>query len=174
MPFANGLGNKYDLGTGFTPVNMATAANTGKRLYMGGLDAVDVVLIKGAGTAGEDPVITLQEHSASSGGSSQNLAVITEYYLKNETTLDNDETWSRVTQAAAATINDPGGAGTSAESEQIVVFTVSKDQLSSGFKYISASVADVGTGAQIGTVLYIMHGLENKHALASSYQAPLR
>lgn len=174
MPLGGiGLGNKYDLGTGFTPVNMATAANTGKRLYMANVNTVDIVLVKGVGTAGEDPVITLQEHDASTGGTSQNLAVITEYFVKSEATLDNDETWTRVTQAAAATITDPGGAGTSAEEEQIVVFSVSRDQLSSGFKYISANVADVGTGAQLGTVLYIVQR-EDKHASAASYLAPLR
>lgn len=173
MPFGNGLGNRYDLGTGFTPVNMATAANTGKRLYMGNCDAVDIVLIKGAGTIGEDPVITLKEHTAATGGSSQNLAKISKYWVKSETTLDNDETWTEVTQSAAATITDPGGLGTSAEEEQIVVFTISKDQLSATYKYISADVADVGTGAQIGTVLYILHGLD-AHASPSSYAKPLR
>lgn len=173
MPFANGLGNKYDLGTGFVPVDMSVAANTGKRIAMSGLTSVDVVFIKAAGTAAQDPVITLKEHDASTGGNSQNLAVISEYFVKSEATLDNDETWARVTQAAAATITDPGGAGTSAEEQQIVVFTVSLDQLSDGFKYISVDVADVGANAQLGTVLYIMHPTD-KHALPTSYKAPLR
>jgi hypothetical protein len=172
MPFANGLGDSYDLGTGFVPVDMQTA-QTGKRIWMGGLDAVDIIFIKAAGTAGDDPTLTLQEHNASTGGSSQNLAVIEEYFVKKEATLDNDETWTRVTQSAAATIADPGGAGTSAEEQQIVVFTVSKDQLSSGFKYISVNVADTGTNAQLGTVLYLLRGLD-KHAQATSYLAPLR
>ncbi len=175
MPFGNGLGNKYDLGTGFVPVDMASGANTGKRLFMGNCDAVDIVLIKAAGTANDDPVITLQEHTASTGGTSANLAVITKYWVKRETALDNDEQWEEFTQAAAATITDPGGGGTSAEEQQIVVFTVSKDQLTAADrKYISASVADTGAaGAQLGTLLYIMHGLD-RHASPTSYGKPLR
>jgi hypothetical protein len=172
MPFANGLGNKYDLGTGFVPVDMSGGANTGKRVFMGHADAVDVVFIKAAGTAGDDPVLTLQQHTAASGGTSSNLAAISKYWVKSEATLDNDETWSEVTQAAAATITDPGGAGTSAESEQIVVFTVSKDQLTGSNKYISVNVADVGTNAQLGTVLYIFHGL-SRHASPTGYLNPL-
>jgi len=172
MPFANGLGNKYDLGTGFVPVDMSGGANTGKRVYMGHCDAVDVVFIKAAGTAGDDPTLTLQQHTAASGGSSSNLAVIDKYWVKREATLDNDEVWEEFTQAAAATIADPGGDGTSAEEQQIVVFSVSKDQLASGSKYISVNVADVGTNAQIGTVLYIFHGL-SRHASPTGYLNPL-
>jgi hypothetical protein len=172
MPFANGLGNRYDLGTGFVPVDMQTA-QTGKRLYMGNCDSVDVVLIKAAGTAGDDPVLTLKQHTAATGGSTSNLASITKYWVKREATLDNDELWEEFTQAAGATITDPGGATTSAEEQQIVVFNVSKDQLTGSNKYISLDVADTGTNAQLGTVLYILLGVDGK-ASPASYLAPLR
>lgn len=156
MSGTNGLGNRYDLGTGFAPSDMSTAV-TGKRLNMAGVYSVDVVIIKGAGTAAEDPTFTLQAHTAHTGGTPVNLAVIDEYYIKRETTLDNNEAWERVTQAAAATIADPGGAGTSAEQEQIVVFTVSHADLPADRPYISVNAADVGDDAQVATVLYIVH-----------------
>lgn len=173
MPRGNGLGNRYDLGTGFVPVDMSAAANTGKRLAMEGLASVDVVFIKAAGTAGDDPTLTLQSHTAASSGTSANLAVITEYFVKREASLDNDETWQLVTQDAAATLADPGGAGTSAEEQQISVFTVLAGDLPAGHKYISASVADVGANAQLGTVLYIMHPYDGE-ATPEDYPAPLR
>lgn len=172
MPHRNGLGNRYDLGTGFVPADMQTA-QTGKRLLMRELNAVDVVWIKAAGTAGDDPTLTLQAHTAASGGTSANLAVIDTYYLKAEATLDNDETWTKVTQTAAATIADPGGATTSAEEQQIVVFTVSIDDMPAGKPYLSVNVADTGTNAQLGTVLYIMHP-QNRVASPTEYPAPLR
>jgi len=118
------LGESYDLSTGLAPVNLGAAANTGKRLYMQEVTSVDIVVIKGAGTAAEDPVLTLKQHTAATSGTTTDLAVITQYWLKNEATLDGDETWSLVTQAASATITDPGGAGTSAESEQLIVINV--------------------------------------------------
>lgn len=162
MTVRNGLGDRYDLGTGIAPVDLSGAANTGKRLAMRGLYSVDVVLIKGAGTAADDPTLTLKSYTDGSSGSGTNLAVITEYYVKSEATLDNDEVWVKKTQSAAATIADPGGAGTSAESQQIVVFTVSQDDLPAGATHIGVDIADVGANAQLGTVLYITHPTDKK------------
>jgi hypothetical protein len=168
MPFGNGLGNKYDLGTGVAPVDLASGAATGTRVYMAHCDAVDVVFIKGAGTASEDPVLTLKQHTAASGGTTSDLEVITKYFTKGEATLDNDEVWTETSQAASAEVT------TVAEEEQIVVFTVSKDQLAEGSKYISVDIASIGAeaDAQLGTVLYIFHGLD-RHASPTSYLNPL-
>src|ERR1041384_1209331 len=98
-----GLGRLYDFSTGFAPVDMQTAANTGKRINLRMYGGIDILLFKGAGTAGDDPVLTLKQHTASSGGSSANLASIDHYYVKSETTLDGDEQWTRVAQSVAAT-----------------------------------------------------------------------
>jgi hypothetical protein len=166
------LGESYDLSTGLAPVNLATAANTGKRLAMSEVTSVDIVVIKGAGTAAEDPVLTLKQHTAATSGTTADLATITEYWLKNEATLDGDETWTKVTQAAAATITDPGAGGTSAESEQLVVIHVRADQLTPGNTHISLDIADSGTNSQLGAVLYIIHTTD--HAVASALPAPLR
>lgn len=166
------LGESYDLSTGLAPVDLSTAANTGKRVSMQEVTSMDIVVIKGAGTAADDPVLTLKQHTASTGGTTTDLAVITEYMLKNEATLDGDETWTKVTQSAAATITDPGGAGTSAESQQIVVIHVRADQLTAGNAYVSLDIADVGANAQLGTVLYILHNTD--HAVATALPAPLR
>lgn len=166
------LGESYDLSTGLAPVNLATAANTGKRLCMREVNSVDIVVIKGAGTAAEDPVLTLKQHTASTSGTTTDLATITEYWLKTEATLDGDETWTKVTQAAAATVTDPGGAGTSAESEQLMVINVRADQLTAGNAYISLDIADSGTNSQLAAVLYIVHNSD--HAVASALPAPLR
>lgn len=158
MTVRNGLGDRYDVGTGAAPVDLADGAVTGKRLAMRGLYSVDIVFVKGAGTADEDPVLTLKSHTAGSSGTSANLAVITEYYVKTETTLDNDETWTKVTQAAAATVTR------TAEAEEIVVFTVSQDDLPVGHTHISVDIASIGAeaGAQLGTVLYITHPMDKR------------
>lgn len=157
------LGRLVDVAIGVAPVDLQTA-QTGKRVALRDAGGVTVVVVKGAGTAGDDPTLTLQQHTAASGGTSANLAVIDKYYLKNATTLAGTETWSKVTQTAAATIADPGGAGTSAESQQIIVFSVDARSLSDGYKYISVNVADTGTNAQLGTVLYLLRDLEVQRA----------
>lgn len=163
-----GLGRLFDIGTGWIPTDMNTNnGETGKRLYVGDCTAVTILVIKGAGTAGEDPTVTLKEHNASSSGTSQNLAAIDHYYLKNETALDNDESWVKKTQTAAATIADPGGAGTSAESQQLLAIPVEVADLSSGFAWISLDYAVTAAAAQIAGWVYIKHGLQVQRAPAN-------
>lgn len=163
-----GLGPDYDISVGVSPVDLATA-QTGKRINMANVKSVDIVFAKGAGTAADDPTVTLRHHTASSGGTSADLAVITEYYLKQETTLDGDETWTKVEQSAAATIV---GDGTSAESEQLVVVNVRADQMPAASNWLSLDVADVGLNAQLGAVLYIIH--KHDKADPTTFPAPLR
>ncbi len=167
-----GLGRLFDISAGFVPVDMQTAANTGKRVSLKNAGGCTIVLFKAAGTAGDDPVLTLKQHTAATGGTTANLAAIDHYYVKSETTLDGDETWTKVTQAAAATITDPGGAGTSAEEQQIVVIEVQGTSLADGYDYISLDVADVGGNAQLGCVLYLLRDLMVQRAPAN-LAAPL-
>lgn len=149
---------RIDISTGVVPVDLQTA-QTGKRVSLRGADGCLIVVFKAAGTAGDDPTFTLKQHTASSSGTTANLATIDHYYLKNEATLDGDETWTKYTQAASATLADPGGATTSAEEQQIIAIPVQAPQLSDGYSYISLDVADTGSNAQLGCVLYLLHGL---------------
>lgn len=153
----DGLGRAFDIGSAFTPVDFNTSdAATGHRVHMRNYDHIAFVLFKGAGTAGADPVITLQEHNALTGGTSQSLATITECFYKAETTLDGDETWTRLTQAAAATVS----VDTWAEVELIAVIEASSQSLSAGFEWISCNIAATVANAQLVSGFYIMHGLK--------------
>lgn len=166
------LGRLIDISIGIAPVDLQTAANTGKRVSLRNATGVTILVVKAAGTAGDDPVLTLKQHTASSGGTSANLATIDHYYLKNATTLAGSETWTRVAQSAAATISDPGGAGTSAESQQLIAIEVLADQLSDGYAYVSLDIADTGGNAQLGAVVYLLHDLAIRRAPAN-LAAPL-
>ncbi|OXS35386.1 hypothetical protein [Streptomyces sp. XY006] len=158
------LGRSFDVSIGAAPVDLSTAAVTGKRVSLRNAGGCTILVVKGAGTAGDDPTLTLKQHTASSAGTTANLAIIDHYYLKTEATLDGDEQWTKVTQSAAATIADPGGAGTSAESQQIIAIEVDARSLSDGYDYISLDVADVGTNAQLGAVLYLLRDLTTSRA----------
>lgn len=166
------LGELIDLSLGVAPADLSAAASTGLRVSLAETEGVTIVFIKGAGTAADDPELTLKQHTAATAGDTTDLAVITEYYLKAEATLDGDETWTRVTQSASATIDDPGAAGTSAESQQIVAINVRPEQLTPGNRYVSLNIGDVGTNAQLGTVLYILYPQD--HAAPTTFPAPLR
>ena len=155
-----GLGNKYDVAIWFAPVDTNAGAITGKRVRLSRAGAIAAVLIKGAGTANDDPVLTVKQHTASTGGTTANLAVVDHYYLKNATTLAGSEAWTRLSQAAAATVSDPGGAGTSAESQQIVVVPILGTQLSDTYGWVSVDIADTGSaGAQLAAGIYILSDL---------------
>src|SRR5688500_9679363 len=117
------LGRLFDLSIGWVPVD-AQSAQTGKRVSLRNASGVTFVVIKAAGTAGDDHSYDLQQHTAASGGTTADLDIISYYFLKSETTLDGDETWTKVTQTAASEITDAGGAGTSAEEQQVLVIEV--------------------------------------------------
>lgn len=157
------LGRSFDIVAGVTPVNLNTGANTGKRVHLKNCDGVTIVIFAGVGTAASDLAVDLQEHNAATGGTSQDLDVITRYYSKQELTLDGDETWSLHTQSAASEITDVGGAGTSAELENLVVIEVGADQLSDNFEWISLNVPQPGA-TKLGCVLYLLHQLNIQRA----------
>ena len=151
------LGSDFDVSVGIAPVNLATAASTGARQLMRGVDYMTVLYVGGASVAAEPPVLTLRQHTAVTGGASANLAVVTEYYTKTEATLDNDEPWVLTTQAAGAVVT-----GAAAE-QQVIAFRVRSDAMTAG-PYLSVDVADTGAGITcLGTVLYLLGGLSNQN-----------
>jgi len=152
------LGRLFDLSTGWSPVDAQTA-QTGKRVSLRNAGGCTVVVIKAAGTAADDHSYDLQQHTASTGGTSADLDIVSYYYLKDEVTLDGDETWSKLTQTAASEITEAGGAGTSAEHEQILVIEVDARQLTDGYDYISLNSGGEGSNAQLSTCLYILRDL---------------
>ncbi|MEU2510561.1 hypothetical protein [Streptomyces syringium] len=152
-----GLGRLFDISAGIVPVDSQTAAMTGNRVSLKNAGGCTIVVYKAAGTANDDPVLDLQQHTAASGGTTADLDIIDHYYIKQEATLDGDETWTRVTQSAASevTLNS-----TSAETQMIVVIEVDARSLSDGYDYISLDIADTGSaGAQLISCLYFLRDL---------------
>jgi hypothetical protein len=155
-----GLGAGFDIGSVVVPIDFGAGASTGHRIHLENYGAVCFVGYLNNGTAAENPTFTLQEHDAATAGTSQNLAVIDEYYKKEEAILDGDETWTRVAQAAAATVTD---ATWDDANEVVVAFEVRAEQLSDGFEWVSVNVDDPGI-AHVGAVLAIMYDLKVQRA----------
>lgn len=163
MTAIKGLGNEFDVLHQITPVDLATAANTGARINMEKYGRVTFVGYLATGTAAEAPTFTLNEHTANTGGTSAALATITEYYQKEEATLDGDEAWTRVTQTAASTVTD---ADWDDANEVLVAFSVGADELSTGYTHVNVTVADTGT-AHVGCVFAIGSSLPVQRAAAN-------
>jgi len=140
--------------SGFLPVDMSSGANNGDWVSLKGYERCTIILFKNAGTAGDDPTLTLQQATAVAGTGAKDLAVIDKVYKKQDTTLTGVGTFTLDTQSAATSYTD----ATSAEDAAIWVIDVQAEELdvTNGFDCIQASIADVGTNAQIGAVLYLL------------------
>jgi hypothetical protein len=153
------LGRLFDIGLAWAPVD-AQSAQTGKRIFVGNAGGCTILVVKAAGTAGDDFSYALQQHTAASSGTSADLNAISYYYIKQETALDNDEAWEVFTQTADDDIAEAGAAGTSAEQQQLLVIEVDAAQLSDGYAWISLNSGGEGSNAQLATAVYILHDLK--------------
>jgi len=158
------LGRSLDLAVGINPVaDLAAGANTGKRVHLRNYETLGVLFFKNPASAGTDTVvITLQEHNANTGGTSQNLAAITDWYYKSTAAaLAGTEQWTEVNQAAAATLSLADAGPIKAANQAMVYFEIDAPMLSAGFQWASVNIADPGSGGTIlGGVFYCLGDLK--------------
>jgi len=160
----SGLGRLFDIGLGIMTVNLNTAANTGKNISLQNCDGVGCLVYKSASGTTDDIAVDLQEVDGYA-GTPRDLDIITNYWVKSETTLDNDEAWVLTTQAVASEITAIAG---TAEKEIMLYFEVMADQLSDGYTHIAVNVPDLGaTDSGLGGVFYIPFNLKVKRAPAN-------
>lgn len=152
------LGALFDIVPAIVPLDLQTA-RTGDWVSLKNAQGVAIVFFKGAGTAGDDPTLTVQQATDVAGTSAKNLSTITAVH-KKQGTLTSVGTWTTSTQAAAATY---AGDGTSAEEQAVYVIEIEADELDvdNGFDCINVACSDVGTNAQLGCALYILYGLRH-------------
>lgn len=137
------------------PVDSQTGANNGDWVSLKNFARCTVLVIKAAGVAGDDPVITLKQASDVSGTGAKAL---------NFTRVDSKVgvqtgigAWTANTQAAGNTYTDT----VSAEAQGIFAIDVKSDDLdvTNGFDCLQLSVPDTGSaGAQLLTAIYILRG----------------
>ncbi|PRY35348.1 hypothetical protein [Umezawaea tangerina] len=154
----HGLGNCFDIGLGAPPA-ATNGLVTGKRVHLNNAMGVTVVLVGGVASGGDDLQVDLQQHTAGTGGNTSDLDCITEYWLKSAVAMDNSETWTRFTQAAASEIAVPASANTDIQ-QNLLVFEVEAASLADGCEWISVNVPDLGAGDKTLAVLYFMRDLQ--------------
>lgn len=147
------------------PVDLATAANNGDWVNLRDYEGCIVIVHKGAGTAGQDPVITLNQATDASGTGSKALNFTKIRHKVG--TLTGVAQFTTDTQTAANTFNGQAG-GTPdralAENQAIVTIDVKASSLdvTNGFTWLQLAIPDVGAAAQIGGGLYILYGARYK------------
>lgn len=152
------LGALLDIRQAIAPLDLQTARD-GDWISLKDAQGVLVVVHKGIGTDGDDPVISFQQASAVAGTGAKDLSTIaTIFSMEHATTLESVTAWTKETQTAGASFS-PGDP--SAQSQALYVFQIEADELDAdnGFDCVRVRVADTGTNAQLGSALYILYGL---------------
>jgi hypothetical protein len=139
---------------GFVPVDMSAAANNGDWVSMKNFARCTIVLFKAAGTAGDDPVLTVRQATAVDGTGAKALN-FTRVDSKVGT-LTSVGTFTANTQAAANTYTD----AVSAEAQGIFLIDIKSEDLdvANGFDCVQFQVPDIGANAQLGCALYLLWG----------------
>lgn len=160
---ARALGFDFDIVPLIAPVNLNGGANTGKRVNMKNASKAAICVFAGVGTAASDLGLDVQQADDPVAGNIKDLDIVTTYFIKDELSLDGDETWAKITQAFASEIADVGAAGVSAEHEQLVVVEVRADQLdnNNGFHWLSVNIPAPGA-TKLGCAFMILTGLHSQ------------
>ena len=156
---------KVQICQGFLPVDMSAAANAGDWVSLKNYGRCAVVIYKAIGTAADDPVITVQQGTDVSAGGAKalgftrvdkkqaatNLLAVAEFTIS---TSDSPATNDTFDTTAGTWTNS-----TLAEQAAIIVIDIKAEDLdtANGFDCIKVSIADIGSNAQLGSALYLLH-----------------
>lgn len=160
------------------PVDLQTGANNGAWVSMKECAGMNVILIKGVGTAGDDPEFSLAQAKDASGTGSKALTIRRLDYkvgTSGAAFTSTTDLWKRVSTIdrdnPASSYDTDGIDG--AENQLVLSAYVLPQDLdhANGFSYIRGVVADVGANAQIGAMIYVpsgrvYQGSHNKSLLA--------
>ncbi len=137
------------------PIDLATGANAGDWVSMKHYTDCDIIVVADAGTAGEDPVLTVTQATAVAGTGSKALAFTrVDSKVGAQTGIGQ---FTKNVQAAANTYTD----AVSGEAENLFVIHVKAEDLdlANGFDCIQVSIPDTGaTAGKIGCALYWLSG----------------
>lgn len=153
------LGRLVNASVGWAPVDQNTAAVTGKRVRIGrpANGVLFLVQLGAAGSGTEDITFDLQQHTASSSGTTADLDTVTRVFIKSATALDGTEAWVAQTQSAASEVTIAGA--TYATKQCIVAIEVYADQLSDGYGYVSLNCTDPGSVSRLGACIALQTDL---------------
>lgn len=140
-----------DIVSGIVPINLGSA-RTGDTITMKNYGRCTIVFFKAAGSASEDPTITV-EQATSIAPSNAKALTFTRIFTK-QGTLTSTGTWTKTTQSAAGTYTNT----TASENEAIWVIDILAEDLDAdnGFDCLRVTIADAGSVNQLGAVLYIL------------------
>jgi hypothetical protein len=149
------LTEEYQIQTAIVPIDLAAGANAGDWVSMKNYDTLDIIVICDAGTAGEDPVLTLDQATAVAGTGAKALNIArVDSKVGAQTGIGQ---FTKNTQTPGGTYTDL----VSGEAENLFVIHVEGQDLdkANGFDCVRISVPDTGaTAGKIGAAIYVLGG----------------
>lgn len=144
--------DKIDLVSGIVPINIGSARSSDV-ISMKNHGRCAIYFHKAAGSASEDPTITVLQ-ATSITPSSAKAVNFTDVYTK-QGTLTSVGTWTKTTQAAGNTYTN----ATASENEACWVIDISADMLDvdNGFDCLQVTIADAGSVNQLAALTFILH-----------------
>ena len=140
----------------FPPADLAGAAGlTTPWLSLKNYHRASVILIKAAGSAAEDPVLTFTQATDVAGAGSKALTSITRIDKKQHATLlETQGVWTPVAQNVANSFTADG------ELQAIYAIDIKAEDLDSDndFDCFRMTIADVGTVAQLACLSVVLWG----------------
>lgn len=137
------------------PVDSQSGANNGITVSLKGYAGVEVIIIKKAGVAGDDPVITMKQATDVADTGLKALNVDRIFSKLHATTVPGAMTLN--TQSAGATYTDD----TSAEKSGLIIVDIKAEDLdvANGFDCVKLTIPDTGSaGAQLIAAVYRLYG----------------
>jgi hypothetical protein len=144
--------DKLDFVSGLVPINIGSARSSDV-ISLKNWGRCAIVFHKGAGSASEDPTLTVLQASSVAPSNAKALT-FTELYVK-QGTLSSVGTWTKTTQSAANTYTN----ATLSESECVIVIDIKAEDLDvdNGFDCIQVTIADAGSVNQIAALFFVPH-----------------
>lgn len=161
------LGYTVDVGSVTAPTDAHVGAITGLRVCLKNAQSIAFFVVLGAAASGTDNVVlTFNEHTAKTGGTTTALNAgtntngVTTWWVKSAATLAGTETWSKQTQAAGATVTVLGA--TYAADQAVVAVQINTKDLDDGYDYVSCSVGALATASRYVTIVPALTDLVTK------------
>ncbi len=154
---------KNQVVSAFVPVAMNAGAPSVDWVSLKDYGRCAILIFKAIGTAGDDPTITLLQAKTVAGGSSKALNITRVDKKQAATNLLATGTFATSTSDVPLS-HDTFATNTwtnsdLAEQPALIVIDVKADDLDedNGFDCVSFTIADVGTNAQLGCGMFILH-----------------
>lgn len=144
--------DKVDIVSGIVPINIGSARSSDV-VTLKNFGRCAIVFHKAAGSASEDPTLTVLQ-AVSVAPSSAKALNFTTIYTK-QGTLSSVGTWTKTTQAAGNTYTNT----TASENEAVWVIDIKADDLDvdNGFDCIQVTIADAGSVNQLAALTFVLH-----------------